>query len=773
VHGTDPAILYTTQKPGRYLGGEINEAAKDPSAVDVRFALAFPDTYEIGMSHAGIKILYAILNALPRVWAQRVFAPWHDMARAMEEAGAELCSLEEKRPLRAFDVVGFSLLYELSYTSVVKMLKLARIPVRAEERGADDPIVVAGGTSSVNPGPFLPFFDLVAIGDGEEIVSRMAAVCLETKDRAERLAAMGEIPGVYRPGSGRSPVRRVLKDLDLFPFPCATVVPHVSIVHDRIGVEAARGCTRSCRFCQAGMIYRPYRERSYQSLMESLRGSLAATGYDTVALLALSMTDLSHLDAIMESLVCPSREISVGVPSLRVEGLTQKVADILSAVKKPGFTLAPEAATERLRRVINKGNTEEDLFRSAEIARKLGWKALKLYFMVGLPTETAADVEAICDLSRALSRQFKGGLTISVSGFIPKPWTPFQWCEQLGMAEHGERLKFLQANLRQRGIGLKWQDPELTFLEGVFSRGDERLARVVEQAEAEGAYLDGWGDTFNQGAWDRAFEKTGVDPAVYLKARSKDEALPWEFISMGLDRAFLLAEEARALEGQATPDCRYGGCTGCGVCGDGVENRLSGETEPAPLYAKPVEGEPVPYVVKLSKEGGLGFVSPRDFLETIRRSVRRSGLNAVYTKGFSPIMKLSMTPPPPFGVSSKGEFVQLDLKGERDPGEVLAALKGALPRRVEALSCERGTLGLPRAYVYSSSRPFTLDVPPGSVVTKGDRQLSVDEYLLARDETTLTIAVREGRTISPLAILEKFSPDGIRAWEITRAEIRF
>jgi hypothetical protein len=456
-----------------------------------------------------------------------------------------------------------------------------------------------------------------------------------------------------------------------------------------------------------------------------------------------------------------------------VEGLTQKVADILSQTKKPGFTLAPEAATERLRRVINKGNTEEDLFRSAGIARSLGWKGLKLYFMVGLPTETDEDVEAICTLSRALSKQFRGQLTISVSGFIPKPWTPFQWQRQIGLEAHKELLRFLQTSLRQRNIGLKWQDPGLTFLEGVFSRGDERLAAVVEAAEAHGAYLDGWGETFRQDAWDKAFEETGIDPADYLRERSRNEALPWEMVDMGLDRSFLLAEEARAVEEKPTPDCRFEGCTGCGVCGDGVENVLYKETDPAPLFSEPAEGAQVPYVARLAKVGDMRFISPRDFLEMIKRAVRRSGLPAVYTKGYSPSMKLSTSPPPPFGIASESEFIQIDLKEERNPDEILAALNNVLPRGISAGLCVQGKLGLASAFVYRTDRPFTLAVEPGSTVAKGDKTFPVEEYLSGHDETTMTLLVRDGRTLSPLAILDAFSHDGIQAWEITKTETLF
>jgi len=759
-------------KPGRYTGGEVNQAARSDSEVKLRFALAFPDAYEIGMSHSGQKILYHILNSIEGVWAQRVFAPWPDMVSLLEKNGEPLFSLEEKRPLGLFDIVGFSLMHELSYTTVLKMLRLSGIPLYAADRKKTDPIIIAGGTCTSSPAPYLPFFDLIVIGDGEEVVAEIARICLDTEDRDERMEAMSGLTGVYMQGSSARPVRRILPDLDKYPFPSDIIVPNINIVHDRLGVEVARGCTRGCRFCQAGMIYRPYRERSFGSVMDTFRMGLKATGYDNLAMTALSITDLSYLADIMESLNCPSREISLGVPSMRVEGMTERMADIISSVKKPGFTLAVEAATERLRTVINKGNTEDDLLRSIGIIKKQGWKLIKLYFMIGLPTETDADVEAIVRLSRKIANAFRGGVNVSVSTFIPKTFTPFQWEAQIDPVRLNEILRYFKGELRDRKISLKWTEPGFSVLEGVFSRGDKRLAGVIEKASGLGAYLDGWSDTFRNDVWMKTFDEAGIDPEDYLRKRPLNETQPWEFIDMGIKRDFLIHERELAYTAEQSPDCREDACLGCGVCEGDIRNIIRGPEEKIELISEKAQGR-FPYVIGFSKMGALSLIGNRDFIEMMKRAVRRAGLRASYSEGFSPAMRLTLLPPVSLGIASEDEYMQLDLADDLSAEEVYAMLSGHMPEGSIMKTCEKGRLKQVASYTFRLVRPLKLNLPEGAAIRTGEAELAGKDYLEQYNETTLKIRFAGGRTISPVLLIDTFGEEKLLPSEIFKTETTF
>ena len=596
-------MLQAVEKPARYTGGEWNTQPKDSAAVLCRIALAMADVYEVGMSNLGLKILYEILNRRDDVAAERVYAPWLDMEEEMRRRGVPLFSLETFQEISSFDVIGFSLQYELLITNTLNMLDLAGIPLHAAERAEAHPFVIGGGPCVYNTEPIADFFDFFVLGDGEEIVVEVCDALIAWKKagrpdgRRGFLRRAARIPGVYVPSfyapeydaqgmftglhildEAASPqiYRRVVKDLDATPFLEKPVVPYLGIVHDRLMLELFRGCTRGCRFCQAGMAYRPVRERRPETLESLARTLFDSTGYNEMSLTSLSSADYSCLSPLVDGLLAGTQgeRVSFSLPSLRIDSFSVDIAERLQQVRKSGLTFAPEAGTQRLRDVINKNVTEDDLLHSVRTAFEQGWKAVKLYFMMGLPTETDEDIVGIAELAQKVVdcyKEVKGKrgvkVTVSVSCFVPKAYTPFQWFAQVPQEEFERRQQLLKESIRDRAISFHYHDARASVLEGALSRGDRRLSAVIETAWRNGAKFDGWTDQFKDEVWKDAFCRCGVAPEFYSRrTRDPEEVLPWAHTSPGVSEDFLRREWQRAQEAALTHDCRRETCTGCGVC---------------------------------------------------------------------------------------------------------------------------------------------------------------------------------------------------------------
>ncbi len=695
-------------KPGRYLGHEYNAQVKDWDNTAMRCALVFPDLYEIGMSHQGLQILYHLVNGQENLLAERCYCPDQDMEELLRSKNIPLASFENNRPLQDFDFIGFTLPYELCYTNILTVLDLAGIPLRAKDRGQDMPIVLGGGSCSLNPEPVADFFDAILLGDGEEAILEIAECILAAKTsntpRVAVLEQLAEIGGVYIP-SFYEPVyndngtiaeitvsnpkfptvtRRVLTDLSQMDHLLYPLVPNSKIVHDRLGVEIARGCTRGCRFCQAGMIYRPVRERTPEQIFDIACQGIEHSGFNELALLSLSTGDYSCLSTTLPQLMnrFASEAISVSMPSMRVGTLTPDLMDQIKRVRKTGFTLAPEAGSERLRRVINKGITEEDLLNTARDAFGLGWKVMKLYFMIGLPTETDEDIEAIVTLAKqtkAIAAQAGGGgrlkINVSIGTFVPKPHTPFQWNGQISMEESQKKIRALKKMLPRKGINMKWHDPEQSFLEGVFSRGDRRLSSLLETAWRHGARLDGWSDYFNLSRWQEAADECGLILDDYLLPRDIDAVLPWQHLQSGIDQDFFVEELKKGLAEHYTPDCRYHSCQKCGLCDFKtlkpivVDRKQKGPESPA---TEPHKQQSVPansqkedlhfrYMVSYSRLGDICYLGHLEILQVVFRILRRAHIRTNFSKGFNPSPKVSFGPALPVGTRSMAEYFVMDL----------------------------------------------------------------------------------------------------------------
>ncbi|MBQ7876339.1 MAG: TIGR03960 family B12-binding radical SAM protein [Clostridia bacterium] len=593
-------ILKNVQKPAAYTGGELNSVVKNPDEVKIRYGFCFPDNYEVGMSHLGIKILYHDLNLRPDTWCERVFAPWIDMEEEMRRTNTPLFALESRESVRHFDFLGFTLQYEMSYTNVLNMLDLAGVPLLSRDRGEGDPFVNAGGPCAYNPEPLAEICDFFTMGEGEEVINELMDAYIEWKNeggkRIDYLKKIAKIEGIYVPclydveykedntiksftpncpEAPKKVTKRIIRELDKVTFPDKFIVPYTNIVHDRISIEVFRGCIRGCRFCQAGMIYRPVREKNYETLTKDAVNLINSTGYEELSLCSLSTSDYTEFEDLAENLlkITEKEKIGLSLPSLRVDNFSLDLMEKVQKVRKSGLTFAPEAGTQRMRDVINKNVTEEDLLRSARLAFRGGWTTIKLYFMIGLPYETDEDILGIADLAHKVveayyevtpNKKRPPSVNIGVSSFVPKPFTPFEWAAQNTREELRRKQQLLKSAITNRHVKYSYHESDVSVLEGIFARGDRRLNRVLIEANKLGCKFDAWNETFSMEKWYQAFENAGVDMAFYTRERDYSDLFPWDFVNIGVTKDFLMRENEKAKEASTTPNCREK-CSACGA----------------------------------------------------------------------------------------------------------------------------------------------------------------------------------------------------------------
>lgn len=804
-------IISAVEKPGRYTGGEAFSVIKDHGQVKLTMALAFPEVYEIAMSHQGLKVLYDQLAGRPDVAAERVFCPWTDLMDLLEQTGQAPWSLESGAALGSFDVIGFSLQYELTYANLLHMLRLAGVPLRRDRRGPEHPLVIAGGPCAVNPEPLADFLDIVAVGDGERLIHQICDLVIAAKEqswpRQELYRRAAAIEGLYVPAlyepiyqDGRlvtvravdaaAPARvkrRIEPDLGAFAPPQRPVLPAVKPVHDRLGVEIARGCTRGCRFCQAGFIYRPVRERPLGQALNAALEGLACTGMEELALLSLSAGDYSAIEPLARALMdaCEPLKVSLSLPSLRVDSLSQELIAQIKRVRKTGFTLAPEAGSEHMRRRINKDLTEEQILDTARLVYGLGWNLIKLYFMIGLPGESDSDVEAIGQLARQVAQQAlaagrgrgkKPLVHASIGIFVPKPHTPFQWEGQLDLAQAEQRLRLAKASLGDSRLRAKWNDARLSVLEGVLARGDRRLSRVLELVVAAGCRFDGWSEHLNFTAWLAAMEDAGLTLEEYLRPRGLDEALPWDHIDVGVGRDYLLAEREKAVTGQATADCRGGKCGACGVCDfKEIRPRLTDEKLPAPVgpAAAPEGEERFKYRYRLEKTGPARFLGHLEMMTQLARAFRRAGAPLAHSRGFHPQAQVKACSALPLGVESLVEVIEITTLRPIDPVALAERVNQTMPqgmRLADGRAARPGdNLAEPDLVGYQIDPPRPLDPARLSafaqapeffyarITPKGRRDIDFKATIrkLELDENRLLLEVgRQGGRPKPAEVLE-------------------
>jgi len=806
-------ILPLVEKPSRYLGSEINTVKKDLNRVKLRFALAFPDLYEIGTSHFGMQILYHILNEDPEIAAERVFAPGADLENVLRNTGKALFSLESRAPINRFDIIGFSLLYELNYTNVLTILDLGHIPLLASDRDRTHPIIIAGGPCVCNPEPVADIFDAMVVGDGEEVIRDLTAEWLDwhqagRDDRASLLQRWSRIEGVYIPSFFKADIdehgfqileprfsdytrikRAIVGDLNRMPFPDKPVVPYGKPIHDRLRLEVSRGCTRGCRFCQAGMIYRPVRERAPEQLLSLAAASLAATGYEDISLLSLSTGDYGCIAPLMERLMgCfASENVAVSLPSLRAGTLTPELMRLIKMVRKTGFTIAPEAGSQRLRDVINKNISETEIIETVKDAFRLGWRVIKLYFMVGLPTETDDDLNELVELVQKLAKikgpnRQRGQINVSVATFIPKAHTPFQWARQDFLAESSAKISRLHDRLKIPGVQFKWQDPRVSRLEGIWARGDRRLSCTLITAYKKGCRFDGWSDKFNYGLWREAFDEDHID-ADFFASRTRDlfEPLPWDHIDNRVSKSFLRREWENALANNLTGDCRLGDCQQCGTCDfEKIEVKTYRDlAESAMPCGGPENRAGIAYrrlCVYYAKLDQAKYFSHLEMVNIILRALRRANIPLQFSQGFHPKPKISFDDPLPTGIESKQECFGLSVPDVVEPDTLTRQLNRHLPEGLRITACRvvsrPDNCTAPEARTYrislqaaefnpenllsflqSSDYPITLSNRKGKLKKINLKDMVKKINLLDAKRLLVTLSTGPGKTIRPEHIL--------------------